>query len=244
MTDSSKVMRPVDSRAMSSAKRSFICTSESLVAMTASAVLTRFSRSSSTSEMNMPYCGCASQAPVKPAGTVLSTINAPCSGTTQTVRPSTGLVVELTPGMASYEMGCTQYSTAAAVSAVSGTTYFCRMGAPRVSRRRSRGRSRRIRWCPHRRHRRRLRRHRHRLHRVLRRTRWARPTPPSPPLRSGHPAPWSVRVQSCHDLQLVLNPGEAEPPQLLRPGWRPLRSPAGPGASVFRARGDRVALVW
>src|SRR5487761_2570165 len=101
----SQVMRPVDSSVILSAKRNFNVTSASLVAMTASAVLARFNRSSSTSEMNMPYCGCASHAPVNSAGTVVSTIHSPCNGTTQTVRPSTWFVVELTPGMAWYETG-------------------------------------------------------------------------------------------------------------------------------------------
>ena len=50
------------------------------------------------------------------------------------MRPSTGLVVELTPGMPSYETGCTQYSTEAADSAVSGTTYFWRTGVPFAAR--------------------------------------------------------------------------------------------------------------
>ena len=97
----SLLIRPVDSSVMVVASRNLVVTSASLVAITASAVRARFSRSSSTSETNMAYCGCGSHAPVNSVGSGPAAIHAPCSGMTQTVRPSTVFVDAVTPGTCS-----------------------------------------------------------------------------------------------------------------------------------------------
>ena len=70
--------------------------------MTSSAVRARFSRSSSTSETNIAYCGQGSQASISATGSGSGGLSIrSCNGRTQTCRPSTGLVEGATPGTAS-----------------------------------------------------------------------------------------------------------------------------------------------